>query len=379
MFWSILVFFLVLSLLVIVHEFGHYIVAKKNGIWVEEFGFGLPPRVFGKKNGDTIYSINALPFGGFVRLHGEMTDPSTGSGQVDSRQVFKKNKAFLYKSLWVKTAVIIAGVFMNFILAIFAFALVYSHYGIPREQGFVEIVNIVPDSPAANTAITVGQRLYSIDGKEVKKREEVTEVSSKGGKHVLMVGEKNADKKDQKKITIDTKFDEKDQRWYMGLVLTSQEVYFPPAWQMPFVGAYHGFKDSFAWSKTVLGGLSTIAQDASQGKVSKEVSGPVGILAIVDNIVKTGNVWDLINLIGIISINLAVLNILPFPALDGGRQLFIIIEAIFGKKVAPKLESVIHGVGMVILLALMLLITFKDVRGLISAGSISGFLDNMTK
>ena len=368
MFWSILVFFFVLSLLVIVHEFGHFWVAKRNGIWVEEFGFGLPPRLLSKKVGDTIYSINALPFGGFVRLHGEMTEDG----------VTKPKSAFINKSLWAKTAVILAGVVMNFLLAIFAFALVYSHYGIPREQGYVQIVNIVPDSPASNSGITVGQVLYSIDGKEVMKREEVTEISSKGGKHVLMVGEKNIDIKDQKKITINTKFDEKDQKWYMGLMLTSQEVYFPPTWQMPFVGAYYGFKDSFAWSKTVLGGLSSIAQDASQGKVSKDVSGPVGILAIVDNIVKTGNVWDLINLIGIISINLAVLNILPFPALDGGRQLFIIIEAIFGKKVAPKLESIIHGVGMVILLVLMVLITFKDVRGLISAGSISGFLENMT-
>ncbi len=108
------------------------------------------------------------------------------------------------------------------------------------------------------------------------------------------------------------------------------------------------------------------------------MSGPVGILAIIDRVINTGNVWDLVNLMGIISINLAVLNILPFPALDGGRLLFIVIEAIFGKKVAPKIESVIHGVGMVILLALMLAITVKDVSGLIKAGSISGFLDNMT-
>ena len=129
MIWSIFVFFLVLSILVIVHEFGHYIVAKKNGIWVEEFGFGLPPRVFSKKIGDTIYSVNALPFGGFVRLHGEMTEePNLASGQV-----FKKDRAFINKSLWVKTAVITAGVIMNFLLAIVAFGIVYSYTGIPRD------------------------------------------------------------------------------------------------------------------------------------------------------------------------------------------------------------------------------------------------------
>lgn len=369
MIWSILVFLLVLSVLVMVHEFGHYWVAKKNGIWVEEFGFGLPPRLFGKKIGETIYSLNALPFGGFVRLHGEMTEDG----------VTKPKKAFLNKSLWAKTGVIIAGVVMNFLLAIVSFAIVYSHYGIPREQGYVEVVGITTDSPAANSGITVGQKIFSIDGKEVTKREQVSEVSAKGGKHVLIVGEVNSEVKDQKKITINTKYDETDKKWYMGLVLTSEEIYFPPTWQAPFYGAYYGFKDSFAWSKTVLNGLSSIATDATQGKVSKEVSGPVGILAIIDRVINTGNIWDLVNLMGIISINLAVLNILPFPALDGGRLLFIIIEAIFGKKVAPKIESVIHGVGMVILLALMLAITVKDISGLIKAGSISGFLDNMTK
>ena len=270
---------------------------------------------------------------------------------------------------------------MNFLLAIVAFAVVYSHYGIPRDKGYVEIVNISPDSPAANNnQLIVGQRIFSIDGKEVTKREEVSEVSNKGGKHVLYVGEPTASKQDQKKITVDTKYDEQAKKWYIGVVLTSEEIYHPPVWQMPFYGAYYGFKDSFAWSKTVLNGLGSIVQDASQGKVSKDVSGFVGILAIIDNIVKTGNIWDMFNLIGIISINLAVLNILPFPALDGGRLLFIIIEAIFGKKVAPKLESVIHGVGMIILLGLMLAITFKDVSGLIKArGSFSTFLENMTK
>src|SRR3989339_2010256 len=176
MFWSILIFFLVLSILVIVHEFGHYIVAKKNGILVEEFGFGLPPRIFGKKIGETLWSINLLPFGGFVKLHGELTDPEPAEGQISN-----KDRAFLYKSKKVKIAVIVAGVAMNIILAIVAFAIVYSHYGIPREQGFVEVVGVLPDSPASISKIVVGERIYAIDGKEVSKKAEVTDISSKGG------------------------------------------------------------------------------------------------------------------------------------------------------------------------------------------------------
>lgn len=369
MIWSILVFFFVLSLLVIVHEFGHFWVAKKNGIWVEEFGFGLPPRIYGKKIGETIYSINALPFGGFVRLHGEMTEDG----------VTKPNKAFLGKSLWVKTGVITAGVIMNFLLAVVAFGILYSHYGIPVEKGYVEIVGIVPDTPAANSNLVVGEKILAVDGIKVKESKEIISiVTEKGGKHKLTVENLTNEIKTERNIVIDTKQDKDSGKWYMGISLNSKGTYFPPLWKAPFYGAYYGTKDSLVWVGQVWNGLTGIAKDATQGKVSKDVSGPVGILAIIDRILKTGNIWDLINLIGIISVNLAVLNILPFPALDGGRLFFIVIESIFGKKVAPKIESVIHGVGMVILLAAMLLITFKDVRGLISAGSISGFLDNMT-
>lgn len=369
MFWSILVFFAVLSLLVIVHEFGHYIVAKKNGIWVEEFGFGLPPRIYGKKIGDTIYSINALPFGGFVRLHGEMTEDG----------VTKPKQAFLNKSLLVKTGVITAGVIMNFLLAVFAFGVIYSHYGIPYEKGYVEIVGIIPDTPAANSNLVVGERILAVDGKDVKDSKEIISiVTEKGGKHKLKVQNITNDKKSERVVSVDTKQDVDSGKWYMGVSLSSQGTYFPPLWKAPFYGAYYGTKDSLVWVGNVWNGLTGIAKDATQGKVSKDLSGPVGIFAIIDQIVKSGDMWALINLIGIISINLSVLNILPFPALDGGRLFFIIIESIFGKKVAPKIESVIHGVGMVILLAAMLLITFKDVRGLISAGSISGFLENMT-
>jgi len=378
MFWSILVFLLVLSVLVLVHEFGHYWVAKRNGVWVEEFGFGLPPRVFGKKIGETIYSINALPFGGFVRLHGEMNEDPTPQELRGAGGVFKASRAFINKSLWVKTAVIVAGVIMNFLLAIVCFAIVYSFSGIPREQGYVEIVDIVADSPASNSNIVVGQKLYSIDNKDVVYREEVTDISSKGGKHTLIIGDKDADRQDLKKVVINTKFDEEDQKWYMGLVLTSTEIFYPPYWQRPFYGAYYGTKEAMFWGKNVVNGFISIFADLFKGQSPKDVSGPVGVFAVTTEVAKTG-VLSLINLVGIISVNLAILNIIPFPALDGGRLLFIIVEAIFGKKVAPKLEGIIHSVGMIILLLAILTITVKDIRGLISAGSISGFLNNMAK
>src|SRR3989337_4187087 len=135
---SILVFLLVLSILVRVHELGHFIVARKMGILVEEFGFGLPPRIIGKKIGETLYSINLLPFGGFVRLHGENTRDG----------VTKPKSAFINKSKKTRISVIVAGVIMNFIFAIVAFSVVYSFSGIPKESNKVKIVGVAPESPA---------------------------------------------------------------------------------------------------------------------------------------------------------------------------------------------------------------------------------------
>lgn len=362
MIWSILVFFFVLSLLVIVHEFGHFWVAKKNGIWVEEFGFGLPPRLFGKKIGDTLYSVNALPFGGFVRLHGEMTDNG----------VTKPKMAFINKSLWAKTAVIIAGVVMNFLLAIVAFAIVYSFTGIQKETNEVKVLNISTNSPAQLAQILVGDIVKKVDGQEVKSVSEfVSIIEDKKGKKVKL-------ELQDRIVTVTPRLTPPAGEGALGVTITSTETYFAPVWQRPFLGAYHGTKEALFWGKTVFGGFVNIFTELFHGRSPKDVSGPVGVFAVTSEVAKTG-ILPLINLIGIISVNLAVLNIIPFPALDGGRLLFIIIEAILGKKVAPKVEAVIHSVGMAILLLLILAITIKDIRGLISAGSISGFLNNMTK
>lgn len=362
MIWSILVFLAVLSLLIIVHELGHYYVAKKNGIWVEEFGFGLPPRLFGKKVGDTLYSINALPFGGFVRLHGEMT----------SEGVTKKNKAFLNKSLWVKTAVIIAGVVMNFLLAIVLFGIVYSFTGIPKDIKQVKILDISTNSPAQTAQILVGDIVRKVDGIEVTSVFEfISKIEERKGKKVKL-------ELQDRTVTIIPRANPPENEGPLGVAITNTETYFPPVWQRPFYGAYYGTKEAIYWGKNVVNGFVSIFSDLFKGQTPKDVSGPVGVFAITTEVAKTG-ILSLLNLVGIISVNLAILNIIPFPALDGGRLLFIIIEAIFGKKIAPKFEGIIHAVGMAILLLAILAITIKDIRGLISAGSISGFLDNMIK
>jgi len=368
MIWSILVFLAVLSILIIVHEFGHFWVAKKNGIWVEEFGFGLPPRIYGKKIKDTIYSINLFPFGGFVRLHGELTNDG----------VTKKDKAFLTKPLLVKTAVIVAGVVMNFLLAIVAFGIVYSYTGIPRDTKIVKVLEIATNSPAQLAQILVGDIVKKVDGETVTSVSGfVSKIEGKKGKKVKLelVSTPN---EPSRTVTIIPRTNPPAGEGPLGVAITNTETYFAPIWQRPFLGAYYGTKEALFWGKNVVGGFVNIFTELFHGRSPKDVSGPVGVFAITTQVAKSG-ILPLINLIGIISVNLAILNIIPFPALDGGRLLFIIIEAVLGKKVAPKIESVIHGIGMVVLLLAILAITIKDIRGLISAGSISGFLDNMIK
>ena len=360
---SILIFLLVLSVLVIVHEFGHFWVAKKNGIWVEEFGFGLPPRVWGKKIGDTIYSINLLPFGGFVKLHGELTDD----------RVTDKRRAFLTKPKLIKTAVIVAGVIMNFLLAIVAFAVVYSFSGIPKETDKVRILDTVSGSPAQMAGLIQGDVIVKVNKSEIKKPADfISLIEEQKGKKV------NLELDNGKIVSLTPRLNPPNNEGPLGVVISNTEIHFPPIWQRPFYGVYYGFKDAIFWGKTVLTGFVTIFIDLFHGQAPKDIAGPVGIFAVTSEAAKSG-ILSLINLLGIISVNLAILNIIPFPALDGGRLLFILIEGIVGRKVVPKIEATIHAVGMVILLGLILAITIKDIKGLVAAGSISAFLDSIVK
>jgi len=364
---SILVFLAVLSILVMVHELGHFIVARRSGVWVEEFGFGIPPRLFGKKIGETIYSINALPFGGFVRLHGE----SSEEGIIHPR------RAFLNKSKKVRTGIVVAGVIMNFLLAVVAFAVVYSFLGIPKETNNVKIVEVDPGSPAQTAGILVGDIVKTIDKKEVASNDSfVNLIEEKKGKKVTLEIEREGTP--LKKITITPRESPPENEGPLGVVITTTELYYPPVWQRPFVGVYYGFKEALIWGKIVIDGFVKVFRDLASGVGPKEISGPVGIFAITTQAAK-GGILQLISFLGILSVNLAILNILPFPALDGGRLAFIAIESVIGKKVLPKVEAVVHTIGMIILIILLLAVTARDIQKLVAAGSISKFVESVIK
>lgn len=370
MFGSILVFLIVLSILVLVHELGHFIVARKTGVWVEEFGFGLPPRIFGKKIGETIYSINLFPFGGFVRLHGES----------DDQAIAQPKRAFLNKSKKTRTAIVIAGVVMNFFLAIFAFAVVYSFAGIPKDTREVKVVDVSSSSPAQISGIIPGDVVKKVDGHGVFSVKEFVDLieKRKGVKVELTIEKELKGEKTTKKVLTTPRENPPENEGPLGVTITTIQIYYPPLVQRPFIGVYYGVKEAMFWGKSVVLGFTRLIIEAFEGNVPKDLAGPVGIFAITSQAAKLG-ILALVNFVGILSVNLAVLNIIPFPALDGGRLLFIGIEGLFGRRIVPKVEAAVHTIGMIILLVLLLAITANDIQRLISSGGISGFIDGVLK
>lgn len=368
MFLSIITFIIVLSILVLVHEAGHYFMAKRAGVWVEEFGFGYPPRVWGKKVGETIYSINLLPFGGFVRLHGENVEEG----------ITKPKRAFLNRSKKQRVGIITAGVAMNFLLGILAFAIVYSIQGIPITTDKIKVVEVTANSPAQEAGIVAGDVILSVNGEKVTTNDEfISKIDGLKGKQVIIEIEKTSGNESTvKEIKLTPRTETPENEGPVGVVITTSEVYYPPIWQRPFVGAYYGVKDALFWGKIIIVGLGDIIQQLFSGQAPKGVAGPIGIYALTSEAAKFG-ILSLINFIGILSINLAVLNILPFPALDGGRLFFIGIESLFGRRVLPKVEATFHLVGMAILILAIIAITISDVRRLIIGGGIQGFLDSL--
>ena len=367
---SILTFLIVLSVLILVHEFGHYWAAKRAGVLVEEFGIGYPPRIFGKKIGETIYSVNLLPFGGFVRLYGEMSEEG----------VTKPKRSFVGKSKKARISILLAGVTMNLLLAVIAFATVYSFSGIPKETENVRVVDVVPGSPAQTAKVLVGDVVKKVGEEEVTTVSRFVEIveNNKGNKLTFELERTSGDETTLEKVKITPREDPPEEEGPLGVVISSTEIYYPPAWQRPFVGIYYGTKEALFWGATMVSGFATLFANLFKGEVPHDIAGPVGIFALTTRAAEYG-LLTLINFVGILSINLVILNILPFPALDGGRLLFIGIESLIGRKVSPKIEATVNGIGMIILLLLLLAITIQDVRRLVTAGGISGFLNSVLR
>lgn len=349
---TFLTFLATLSVLVLVHELGHFIAAKKLGIKVEEFGFGLPPRILGKRKGETIYSLNWLPIGGFVKLYGE---------EREEEKTKDANRAFYARPVWQRTVVLLAGVVMNFLFGIFIVSFLFTQ-GVMVSVDRVHIEKVIAGSPAEAAGLRekdVIKKLKTlkklkIEEIEIKKGEQLTKFTKEHlGEEIILTIVR--DGKEQE-IAIIPRKDYPADQGPMGIVITNFEEKKYSLLQAPILGT----KEAFILSWELTKGIGkTLWKLISLQPVSKDVAGPIGIAQLTGQAVKFGKL-AVLELLGLLSLNLAIVNILPFPALDGGRLLFVVIEGATGKKIRTRWERYIHQAGMVLLLALMVLVTLND-------------------
>ncbi len=356
---AIFSFLIILSVLVLVHELGHFLLARKFNIKVEEFGLGYPPRIWGKKKGETTYSINALLLGGFVRLLGE--DYAELKGMPDK----ERKRAFSVQKKRVRVMVLMAGVVMNFLLGIVLFAAIYTKIGIPEKVDYLIVTGLAKDSPAEKAGIQLEDKIVGVEGMEWPNKENlvtdfVDYVKDHRGEEVKLLFQE----KDSLVVIPRLEEDTPEGQGSLGVGITSMDLVQYPLWQRPFRGMVVGIKEALAWGKEIVVGLGKMFYKLFKGDIPKDVAGPVGIYEISKNVVEEG-IMATLQFMAILSINLSILNLLPIPALDGGRLLFIAIESVIRKRVKPEIEQTIHIMGMVLILGLMLLITINDIRRLL--------------
>jgi len=354
MFFTILIIFFCLIGLMVLHELGHFLIAKKFGVDVEEFGVGYPPRIFGKRFKGTIYSLNLLPFGAFVRIKGE-------EGQQEN---IEDSKSFAQKPIWQRSLIIFGGVGVFWIIAMIILTSVSFFWGIPTsvpdewsegDKTEVMITQVIDNSPAYLAGIEMGDKIVGfnkmIDFQEFvrgNKEKEIT-LNIKRGKDVF----------DINLIPEGSEVDKNQGAIGVALARVSNIKY--PWYSAPVQGVSITIKQTI----TIPIMIGTVLKNAIQGEKTPgaQFVGPIGIGKIMTNAFNQGIV-NFLMFLSMISIYLAVFNILPIPALDGGKLLFLAIEKIKGKAVNPKTEQKITLVFFGLLLGLMLFVTIKDIIGL---------------
>lgn len=359
---TFVVFFVILSVLILVHELGHFLSARKFGVKVEEFGFGLPPKVKTiAKRGETEYTLNLLPLGGFVRLLGE-----------DRQKILNpllRKRALFSKSYVQRFVVIVAGVMANFALGVVLFSIVYSVSGIPKVVGERVLVSQVSEgSPADLAGIEAGDVFVSVESREVSSLDGfVKDVGERRGEMVTFeVGSLQPDGKladEVVQIEMTPRAEEVENEGALGVTImaVAEVIYEKKPWYLaPFYGVVDGVKEAYYWGRELVTLVVGMFVGLLSGRVPKDIAGPVGIFKMTGEVQKAG-IMALFRFAAILSINLGVFNLLPIPALDGGRLVFLFLEKLFGGKRIGRIERWAHGVGFVVLIVMLVLITIRDV------------------
>ena len=357
---SILLFIIILAVLIIAHEFGHFIAAKKAGVRVDEFGVGFPPRLLKKQIGETTYSLNAFPVGGFVKIFGENPDEESINGKDSSR-------SFIHKPKFVQAWIISAGIIFNLLLAWLLISLGFmmgmpfsaqdEKYGERVTDVSLTITQVLPDSPAAKAGIKSGDRIVALYGNGDALEDPTIESTKEFiGAHsdITFAYLRNKEIKAVEVLPIDGVVSGQKG---IGISMDTAGTLKLPVYEAVYVGSLATVNMT---ESTALGLLHFFKNLFTGNAAFSEVAGPVGIVGIVSDASEQGLV-NLILLTALISINLAIINLLPFPALDGGRLLFILIEAIKGSPIRPVVANTANGIGFILLILLMVVVTYHDI------------------
>ncbi len=350
---SLPILFLAISALILIHEIGHFLVARYFGIWVEEFGLGLPPRIYGKKIGETIYSINLLPIGGFVKLHGE-EEPA-------NHKVQKPQRAFYKRPWWQRSCVLVAGVVMNFLLALVIISYLFTQgVSLPSK---VSIREVASNSPAEKAGIQKGDILVKIGEVEITDVNQITKIiSQRGDAETSFILTRIVNDKTESITLLATPRKNPPQgEGALGIIL---EQHFSEKRFPIYTAPYHGLKVVFDLSGQLVQAIVGVFWGFISGfRVPKDVAGPIGMYQLYDQARKIG-FSAVLELSGLISLNLAVINLFPIPPLDGSRLLFVLIEGISGKKLKKGIEEKLYRVSFLFLIMLFILISIQDIRRL---------------
>lgn len=346
---TIIAFILILGTLIMAHELGHFLTALAFGVKVEEFGLGYPPRIYGIKRGGIIYSLNLLPLGGFTRMAGE-EDPDI-PGSLASKTPGKR------------IVVLGAGAVMNAILPIFLFtaALMLPHDIV---TGQVVIQNVAPDSPAAVAGIQPGDTVQSINGQPIRNPSDMQryiQMNLGNEISVYLIGNNTT----ARTVTLTPRWQPPAGQGAVGIMLGFDNPQIT-AESLPVWEAFpQAFVESGQTIILLINGIGTMII----GATPVAVAGPVAVAQLTGEVAQAG-LSPLLEFAAFLSLNLAVFNLLPIPALDGGRILFVLIELVRRKRISPKTEGLVHGIGMVLLLMLIAFVTFTDILRIINGGSL---------
>ena len=348
---TLVLFLLTFTLIVAVHEFGHYFTARLLGMKVLEFAIGFGPRLFGRKKGEIEYNVRAIPFGGYVRILGQDDFAIHQEGEGDPR-------AFTTKPWWAQAIVLVAGVSMNVVLAIFVLTIAFAT-GTTAATGDVRVDQVAPGSPAEKASIQVSDIVRTIDGRPITRSSDlVAYVRQRAATESEVTIQIERNGRPIAPIKTTPRAEPPDGEGPLGIRL--EDVQGPVAVALPQAfGQAVGLSGDVVQQIAQLPGQLIASRGTGSG--APQVGGPIQIFVVTGQVAQFG-IPTFLKLIGVLSINLAVLNIIPFPGLDGGRLLFVLIAGIFRKRLSPQLEAAVHAVGFVLLLLLLVVVSISDIR-----------------